>query len=90
MAQEKSLSKEQQAAYWRRTSTLMWTVLALWFFFGFVIHIFAPQLNNINIIGFPIGFWFAAQGSLIVFVVLCFWSSSAQNKIDEEFGVTED
>jgi len=84
------LTKEKQQAYWQRTSRLMWTVMALWFFFSFFIHIFAPQLNNIRIIGFPLGFWFASQGSLIVFVVLCFWNSSAQNKIDEDFGVSED
>jgi putative solute:sodium symporter small subunit len=50
----------------------------------------APQLNGIVIAGFPLGFYMAAQGSLIAFVVLCFWNASGQNKIDEEFGVAED
>jgi putative solute:sodium symporter small subunit len=85
-----ALSKEQAQAYWSRNSKLMWTILAIWFVFGFVIHYFAPSLNQIRILGFPLGFYFAAQGSLIVFVVLCFWNASAQNKIDEEFGVSDE
>ena len=48
------------------------------------------QLNSIVILGFPLGFYMAAQGSLISYVVLCFWNASAQNKIDEEFGVAEE
>ncbi len=68
----------------------MWTILAIWFVASFGIHFFAVQLNQIVILGFPLGFYMAAQGSLIVFVLLCWWSSVAQNRIDEEFGVAED
>jgi putative solute:sodium symporter small subunit len=84
------LTPQRQEEYWRRTSTLMWTILALWFVFSFVLPLLAVQLNNVVILGFPLGFYMAAQGSLISFVVLCFWNASAQNKIDEEFGVAED
>ncbi len=84
------LTKEQRDAYWAKTSRLMWTIMALWVFFSFVVHFFAIPLNGIVIAGFPLGFYMAAQGSLIAYVVLCFWNASAQNKIDEEFGVAED
>jgi putative solute:sodium symporter small subunit len=84
------LSPERQAAYWSRTSRLMWIIMFLWFFFSFGVHLFAVQLNQISFLGFPLGFYMAAQGSLISFVVLCFWNAHAQNKIDEEFGVAED
>lgn len=84
------LSPEKAQAYWSRTSGLMWTMLGIWFFFSFVVHFFAPQLNSIHIIGFPLGFYMAAQGSLIAFVVSLFWFASKQNAIDEEFGVAED
>ncbi len=84
------LSPEKAQAYWSRTSGLMWTMLAIWFVAGFGVHFFAPQLNGIRIIGFPLGFYMAAQGSLIIFVVSLFWFSSKQNEIDEEFGVAED
>jgi len=84
------LTPAQRDAYWKRTSRLMWTIMVLWVFFSFVIPAFAVQLNQIVIAGFPLGFYMAAQGSLIAFVVLCFWNASAQNKIDEEFGVAEE
>jgi len=85
-----TLTPDKQQAYWRKTSRLMWTILFLWFVFSFGVHFFARPLNTIVIAGFPLGFYFAAQGSLIAFVVLCFWNSSAQQKIDDEFGVSED
>ena len=84
------LSPKRAEEYWQRTSKLMWTIMGLWFFFSFFVHFFAVQLNNIVILGFPLGFYMAAQGSLISYVVLCFWNASAQNKIDEEFGVAEE
>ena len=84
------LTPEKKAAYWTKTSKLMWTIMFLWFLASFVVHMFATSLNEIVIAGFPLGFYMAAQGSLIAFVVLCFWNASAQNKIDEEFGVAEE
>ena len=80
----------QRDAYWKKTSRLMWIIMVFWLIFSFVIPAFAVQLNEVVIFGFPLGFYFAAQGSLISYVVLCFWNASAQNKIDEEFGVAED
>ena len=85
-----ALTPAQRDAYWKRTSRLMWTIMALWVFFSFVVPAFAIQLNTIVIAGFPLGFYMAAQGSLIAYVVLCFWNAHAQNKIDEEFGVAEE
>ena len=90
MAEKPGLTADRAAAYWERTSKLMWTILALWVFFSFGIHFIAPSLNGIHILGFPLGFYMAGQGSLIAFVVLCFWNASAQNKIDEEFGVSDE
>jgi len=77
-------------AYWRKTSGLMWTVLIVWAVAGFGVHIFASWINPIHVLGFPLGFYMAAQGSLIVFVVGLFWFAKRQNQIDEEFGVQED
>ncbi len=77
-------------AYWKRTSGLMWTMLGIWFLASFAVHLFAPTLNAIHVLGFPLGFYMAAQGSLIVFVLQLVWFAYAQNKIDEEFGVAEE
>lgn len=68
----------------------MWVTLVIWFIFSFGVHFFVNQLNTITFIGFPLGFYMAAQGSLIAFVVLTFWYSSKQNQIDEECGMAED
>lgn len=85
-----SIDEATAKAYWKKTSSLMWTVLLIWFLSGFVIHIFAPSLNQVRMLGFPLGFYFAAQGSLIIFVVGLYWFARKQNRIDEEFGVQED
>jgi putative solute:sodium symporter small subunit len=85
-----TMTPAQREAHWRKTTRLMWTLMVLWFIFSFGVHLFAVQLNNIVIAGFPLGFYMASQGSLIAFVVLCFWNAAAQNKIDQEFGVAED
>jgi putative solute:sodium symporter small subunit len=77
-------------AYWKRTSNLMWLMLAIWFFAGFFVHLFAPSLNAIHVLGFPLGFYMAAQGSLIIFVAQLFWFARKQNAIDQEFGVAEE
>jgi putative solute:sodium symporter small subunit len=70
----------------------MLTHLAVWFFFGYVIHMFVNQLNAITIpvLKFPLGFYMAAQGSLIIFVVMLFMFAKQQDRIDREFGVAED
>ena len=77
-------------AHWAKTRSLTFFVLAIWFVFSFVVHWFADALNSMSFIGFPLGFYMAAQGSLIVFVVLIFFLTKKQEKIDEEFGFAED
>lgn len=61
-------------------------VLAL---FGFAIHGFADSLNAFSILGFPLGFYMAAQGSLIIFAGLIFRLAYLQDRIDRRHGVSE-
>jgi putative solute:sodium symporter small subunit len=86
----RTISPAAKAAHWAKTRTLMWTTLAIWAIFSFFIHFFVSAMNGVVILGFPLGFYMAAQGSLIIFVVLIFWYCSRQNAIDEEFGVAEE
>ena len=85
-------SPANQEAHWNTTSRLMWTHLGLWFFFGYVVHMFVVPLNKIviPILGFPLGFYMAAQGSLIAFVVMLFVFAKQQDRIDREHGYAED
>jgi putative solute:sodium symporter small subunit len=80
---------DSNSIYWSKTKTLMIVSLAIWAIFGFGVHLFAPALNEIVVLGFPLGFYMAAQGSLIVFVVLIFWFARRQDAIDRECGVAE-
>ena len=79
-----------QTVHWQRTRTLMWVTLSIWFVFSFLVHWFADALNGASFLGFPLGFYMAAQGSLVVFVVLIFWFARTQDKIDRECGMAED
>jgi len=87
---ESKLTVSQQTAYWEKTRGLMLVILAAWFVFSFLIHFWAPQLNTIRILGFPLGYYMAAQGSLIAFVLMCVWNAKSQDKIDREFGVQDE
>jgi putative solute:sodium symporter small subunit len=84
--------QEREEAHWRRTTNLMLIHLGIWFFFGYVIHMFVNVLNKVTIpiVEFPLGFYMAAQGALIVFVVQLFLFAKQQNKIDREFGYAEE
>jgi len=68
----------------------MWIMMILWAIFSFFIHMFVDTLNTIKIAGFPLGFYMAAQGSLIAFVVMLFIFAKRQDTIDREEGVAED
>ncbi len=92
MADSTTSMKEREEAHWAKTSRLMLMHLGVWFFFGYVIHMFVVPLNKITvpILNFPLGFYMAAQGSLIVFVVMLFMFAKQQDKIDREFGFAEE
>jgi putative solute:sodium symporter small subunit len=85
-------TQERHAEYWRRNLRYLAGLLVVWFVasFGFGI-ILAEPLNNFTIprTGFPLGFWFAQQGSIYVFVILIFVYVKIMNDLDVEFGVDE-
>ena len=81
----------QHAAYWRANLKLMATLLAIWFVvsFGFGVLLAAP-LNQITFFGFKLGFWWAQQGSIYVFVALIFIYAAAMRRLDRKYGVGDD
>lgn len=84
------MAQDRGEAHWASTRRLMIIMMVLWAFFSFVVHMFVTSLNGIVILGFPVGFYMAAQGSLIVFVAMLFWFAYAQDKIDRDNGFAED
>lgn len=83
------LTAERRDRYWSRTRNLAIVALLIWFVFSLVVPWFAPQLNGVTFLGFPLGYYMIAQGSLIVFVVAIFWHNRAQDRLDDEFGLGE-
>jgi putative solute:sodium symporter small subunit len=85
------LNEQQAKEYWRRNLSLMIKLLVIWFVvsYGFGI-ILVDVLNQIQIGGYKLGFWFAQQGSIYVFVVLIFYYAKKMAALDREFGVEEE
>ena len=77
--------------YWKANIQLVVICIAIWFVvsFGFGILLVEP-LNGIRLGGYKLGFWFAQQGSIYVFVVLIFFYAWRMTKLDREFDVHED
>jgi putative solute:sodium symporter small subunit len=77
-------------AYWKATLGLITKILIVWFLVSFGAGIlFAPLLNNIHLGGYPLGFWFAQQGSIYIFVALIFIYGKKMDAIDRKFDVHE-
>lgn len=87
------LSRERREAYWARNVRLLVLLLLVWaavsFGAGILLHHWLDQWMLPGT-GFPLGFWFAQQGSILVFVVLVWIYARRMNKLDREFGVEED
>jgi putative solute:sodium symporter small subunit len=78
-------------AYWQAVLGLITKVLVIWFLVSYGAGIlFADMLNGIHLGGYPLGFWFAQQGSMYIFVALIFWYAKKMDAIDRKFDVHED
>lgn len=81
----------KHSSYWSANLKLVAFCLAIWFVCSFLFGIvFVEPLNNIRIGGYRLGFWFAQQGSIYVFVVLIFFYAYRMGKLDRDHGVAED
>ena len=76
--------------YWKATLGLMTKILIIWALCSFGAGIlFAEQHNAIHLGGYPLGFWFAQQGSIYIFIVLIFAYAVRMGQIDRKFGMDE-
>ena len=84
------MQHDKRAAYWRANLRLVGLCLAVWFVcsFGFGV-LFVVPLNQIRLGGFQLGFWFAQQGAVCIFVALIFFYAWRMNKLDRRHGVAE-
>jgi putative solute:sodium symporter small subunit len=85
------LTERQKQDYWRYNVTLTIVLLVIWFVVTFIISgLMAAWLNNFTVLGFPLGYYMAAQGSLVIFVLEIAVYAYLMNRKDEEFGIREE
>ena len=82
--------KDDRQHYWQRTRRLTFALLVFWLCLTFGSTWFARDINQIVILGFPLGFYMAAQGALVIFLLIIWWYNRQMRKIDREFGLEDD
>lgn len=83
-------SQKNSKAYWKKNIRYLFVLLAIWFVVSYGAGIlFKDALDTIKIGGFPLGFWFAQQGSIYVFVILIFIYVRLMNRLDKKHGYDE-
>ncbi len=81
---------DKMREYWSKNLKITAILLAIWFIVTYVAAFFAPQLNQFKFLGFPLGFYMAAQGALVIYVILIFFYAAYMNRLDREYGVHEE
>lgn len=76
--------------YWRKNLFITAVLMVIWFVVTFVEGWYARELNSITFLGFPLGFYMSAQGSLIIYVVIIWFYARYMNKLDHEYNVQEE
>lgn len=85
------MTDNSSIAYWKETLSLVRNILIVWFVVSYGCGIlFAPALNSISLGGYPLGFWFAQQGSMYAFIAMIFIYAKLMGKLDEKYDVHED
>ena len=75
--------------YWRKNLVITAILLAIWFVVTFVEAWFARELNKVTFLGFPLGFYMSAQGSLVIYVAIIGAYAYLMGKLDKEYNVDE-
>ncbi len=84
------VDERRSVGYWRANVRLQLGLLAVWAVFGYLLAILlAEPLNDVTFGGFPLGFWFAQQGAIFVFVILIFVYAFFMDRVDHDYGVEE-
>ncbi|NLS13992.1 DUF4212 domain-containing protein [Vibrio sp. SM6] len=83
-------SQDKAKAYWQKNVRLMITLMVIWFVVSFGCGIlFVDELNQFQLGGYKLGFWFAQQGSIYTFLAIIFFYAWKMRQIDREFDVDE-
>ena len=80
---------ERHRKYWHKNLRITGALLLVWFFVTFGIAFFARELS-FNFFGWPFSFWVAAQGALIVYIVIIWFYARSMNRLDQEHKVDDE
>jgi putative solute:sodium symporter small subunit len=80
---------QKHKEYWSRNLKITAVLLLIWFLVTYVMGYFAIPLAEINFFGWPLSFYMAAQGSLIIYVVILYYYAKKMRQLDVEYGVDE-
>lgn len=88
---EPNNNSNDRSLYWRKNLQTIFVCLVIWAFVSLGLGIiWAEALNQFRLGGYPLGFWFAQQGSIYTFLILIFFYAWRMNRLDKEFNVDED
>ena len=76
--------------YWLRTRRLTFRLLFVWVIFTFVLNWFAAELNGFSLFGFPLGFYMAAQGTLVIYLAIIGFYNRRMRQLEAELGIDEE
>jgi putative solute:sodium symporter small subunit len=80
---------DRHREYWSKNLTITGILLFVWFIATFVVGYFAREINSFSFFGWPLAFYMAAQGSLIIYVIIIWYYARYMNSLDQEYGVAE-
>ena len=80
---------EKHHEYWRKNLFITAVLMLIWFIATFVEAWYARELNNYTFLGFPLGFYMSAQGSLIIYVLIIGFYARYMNRLDQQYDVAE-
>ena len=80
----------QRDLYWLKTRRLTIGLLVIWVFITFVLAWHAKALNAFSLFGFPLGFYMAAQGSLVIYLAIIWYYNRRMRQLEKEFGIDDE
>ena len=82
-------SAQRHREYWRKNLRMTGLLLLLWFAVSYGVSFYARELNEMTFLGFPLGFYMGAQGSLLVYVLIVWFYARYMNRLDREYGMSD-
>ncbi len=84
------MSARPVSPYWRKTRRLTMSLLVIWVALTFGVNWFARELNQIVVLGFPLGFYLGAQGAMLLYLGLIWFYNRQMRKLDAAYGIADD